>query len=109
MRFEQGEIDVISRLNPATFAVLEKQQQAGEFRVYDLGPGFEYDFLFFNLNDLSAKGLPSLGAPGKPGFKSWLSGERSPPLLTARQSSVWPTRAVHALCRHTSLQATNYG
>jgi peptide/nickel transport system substrate-binding protein len=62
MRFEQGEIDVVSRLNPATFDVLEKQQRAGGFRVYDLGPGFEYDFLFFNLNDVGAKNLPAIAA-----------------------------------------------
>src|SRR6202007_2022997 len=29
-------------------------------RVQDLGPGFEYNFLFFNLNEVSAKDLPEV-------------------------------------------------
>jgi len=30
------------------------------YHVYDLGPGLEYNFLFFNLNDLAAKNLPAI-------------------------------------------------
>lgn len=60
LRFESGETDVISRLSVANFAVLEKDQQQRKFRLYDLGPGLEYSFLFFNLNDLSADVLPFL-------------------------------------------------
>ncbi len=60
MRFQQGEIDVVSRLSAANFSVLEKHQQTGGFRLYDLGPGLEYHFLFFNLNDLSSSSLPSV-------------------------------------------------
>jgi peptide/nickel transport system substrate-binding protein len=50
LRFEAGETDVVSRLSAASFAALEKRQQGSRFRLYDLGPGFEYSFLFFNLN-----------------------------------------------------------
>ena len=60
LRFESGETDVISRLSAANFDVLEKDQQRRKFRLYDLGPGFEYSFLFFNLNDLSSDVFPSL-------------------------------------------------
>ena len=60
LRFESGETDVISRLSVANFAVLERDQQRRKFRLYDLGPGLEYSFLFFNLNDLSSDILPSL-------------------------------------------------
>jgi peptide/nickel transport system substrate-binding protein len=60
LRFESGETDVISRLSVANFAVLEKDQRRRKFRLYDLGPGFEYSFLFFNLNDLPSDVLPSL-------------------------------------------------
>jgi peptide/nickel transport system substrate-binding protein len=60
MRFQQGEIDVVDRLNAANFSVLERNRQAGEFRVYDLGPGLEYNFLVFNLNDLRSKNLPAI-------------------------------------------------
>jgi len=59
MRFEQGEIDVAGRLSAANFSVLEKHQRDGEFRLFDLGPGLEYNFLFFNLNDLGTA-LPSI-------------------------------------------------
>ncbi len=50
MRFEAGETDIVSRLNPSDFAVLEKDQQSRHFHLYDLGPGLEYSFLFFNQN-----------------------------------------------------------
>jgi peptide/nickel transport system substrate-binding protein len=51
MRFQAGEIDVVNRLSAANFSALEKYQQSRGFRLYDLGPGLEYDFLVFNLND----------------------------------------------------------
>jgi peptide/nickel transport system substrate-binding protein len=58
MRFEAGETDVVNDLNPQDFSALKSQQQARSYRVYDLGPGLEYDFLFFNLNDLSPEAPP---------------------------------------------------
>lgn len=60
VRFQLGEIDVVSRLSAANFSVLEKHQQAGGFRLYDVGPSLEYQFLFFNLNDLDGKDLSSI-------------------------------------------------
>ena len=60
MRFEAGETDVISGLSPQNFAALEPQQQARSFRLYDLGPGLEYDFLFFNLNSLPSGAPPEV-------------------------------------------------
>lgn len=54
LRFEAGETDVISHLSAAGFTTLERYQQGRQFRMYDLGPGFEYSFLFFNLNQLSS-------------------------------------------------------
>jgi peptide/nickel transport system substrate-binding protein len=56
LRFQAGESDVASRLSAEDYAVLERSSQAQGYRLYDLGPGLEYNFLFFNLNDLSAKG-----------------------------------------------------
>jgi peptide/nickel transport system substrate-binding protein len=66
MRFEAGEIDVVNRLSSANFSALAKYQRARDFRLYDLGPGLEYDFLFFNLNDLSSHDTPSIT-----GKQSW--------------------------------------
>ncbi len=60
MRFQAGELDVVGRLSAENFSALEKHQSAGRFRLYDLGPGFEYNFLFFNLNDLSRSNFPSI-------------------------------------------------
>ena len=55
IRFQAGETDLISRLNAESYAVLARQQQARGYSMYDLGPGLEYNFLLFNLNDLSGK------------------------------------------------------
>jgi len=56
IRFQAGESDVASGLSAENYAVLGRSRQAQGFRLYDLGPGLEYNFLFFNLNDLSTKG-----------------------------------------------------
>jgi peptide/nickel transport system substrate-binding protein len=61
MHFEAGETDVISGLSAENFSALEVQEQARGYRLYDLGPGLEYDFLFFNLNDLGP-GAPAEAA-----------------------------------------------
>jgi len=60
IRFQAGDTDVISRLNAENFAVLSRQQQARGYAMRDLGPGLEYNFLFFNLSDLSGKSLPQV-------------------------------------------------
>ncbi len=60
IRFQAGETDVISRLSAENFALLEPQQQQSGYALYDLGPGLEYNFLFFNLNDLAGKNLPEI-------------------------------------------------
>jgi peptide/nickel transport system substrate-binding protein len=57
IRFKAGETDLISRLNAENFAVLASEATARRYRLLDLGPGLEYTFLFFNLNDL-ADGKP---------------------------------------------------
>jgi peptide/nickel transport system substrate-binding protein len=57
MRFQTGETDVISRISPENYSLLAKEQATKGYRLYDLGPGLEYNFLFFNLNDLKSAGL----------------------------------------------------
>ncbi len=59
IRFKAGETDLISRLNAENFAVLASEAAARRYRLQDLGPGLEYTFLFFNLNDL-AEGKPAI-------------------------------------------------
>jgi peptide/nickel transport system substrate-binding protein len=60
IRFESGETDVLSRFSAENFAVLQKQQSTKGYHLDDLGPGLEYNFLFFNLNDLGSKGFPEI-------------------------------------------------
>jgi len=56
LRFQSGETDVISRLGSENFSVLAGQQRG--YTMADAGPGLEYNFLFFNLNDLADKTGP---------------------------------------------------
>src|SRR5271163_1097569 len=60
IRFQSGDTDVLSRFSAQNFAVLQKQQPEKRYHLDDLGPGLEYNFLFFNLNDLAPKGLPEI-------------------------------------------------
>ena len=62
IRFQAGETDLITRFSAENFSVLAKQQEGRHYRLEDLGAGLEYNFLFFNLNDLSSKSLPEIAA-----------------------------------------------
>jgi peptide/nickel transport system substrate-binding protein len=52
IRFQAGDTDIVNRLSAEDYAVLEKDQAARFFHLYDAGPSLEYDFLFFNLNSV---------------------------------------------------------
>ena len=60
IRFQAGDADILSRFGAEDYPVLEKQETAKHYRLDDLGPGLEYNFLFFNLNDVGAKNLPEI-------------------------------------------------
>lgn len=60
IRFQAGETDIIDRISADNFEVLERDQKRNGLRLFDLGPGLEYNFLFFNLNNLDAKALPEV-------------------------------------------------
>lgn len=62
IRFQSGDTDVLSRFNAEDFGVLQKTAAARHYHLYDLGPGLEFNFLFFNLNDVSSKELPEIAA-----------------------------------------------
>src|SRR2546427_6835863 len=57
MRFEAGETDMVSRLSSENFALLTRERTRTGSQLVDLGPSLEYNFLLFNLNDLSTKKL----------------------------------------------------
>jgi peptide/nickel transport system substrate-binding protein len=58
LRFQSGETDLISRVGAENFSVLSRQQRG--YTMSDAGPGLEYNFLFFNLNELGEKTPPDL-------------------------------------------------
>jgi peptide/nickel transport system substrate-binding protein len=58
LRFQSGETDLISRLGAENFSVLSRQQSS--YTMSDAGPGLEYNFLFFNLNEPGEKTSPEL-------------------------------------------------
>jgi peptide/nickel transport system substrate-binding protein len=60
IRFQAGDADILSRFGAEDYAVLKKQEAAKHYHLDDLGPGLEYNFFFFNLNDLAAKHLPEI-------------------------------------------------
>jgi peptide/nickel transport system substrate-binding protein len=63
LRFQSGETDLISRLGAENFSVLSRQQRG--YTMIDAGPGLEFNFLFFNLNELGPKASPELVAKSK--------------------------------------------
>src|SRR5215510_2431580 len=60
IRFQAGELDVLDNITGESYQLLERSQRERGHTVYDLGAGFEYDFLFFNLNNLGDKPLPEI-------------------------------------------------
>jgi peptide/nickel transport system substrate-binding protein len=57
LRFKAGEIDVMNRMSGEQFASLAA---GGAYQTIDAGPSLEYNFLFFNLNEVSESALPAL-------------------------------------------------
>lgn len=62
IRFQNGEIDVIAGFSAENYSALEPQSDSKGYRLHDLGPGLGFEFLFFNLNDLSGTGLDEIEA-----------------------------------------------
>jgi peptide/nickel transport system substrate-binding protein len=52
LRFKAGDTDLISRTSADNYAALEKDQAAQGYQLFDLGPGLEYNYLFFNQNSV---------------------------------------------------------
>lgn len=63
LRFQSGETDIITRLGADNFSVLSRQQRG--YTMADAGPGLEFNFLFFNLNDLGEKSAPEMARKQK--------------------------------------------
>jgi peptide/nickel transport system substrate-binding protein len=65
IRFQAGDSQIISSLSADNYAALEPEQKARHFRLYDAGPGLEYNFLMFNLNDDIEGRLPEIARKQK--------------------------------------------
>jgi peptide/nickel transport system substrate-binding protein len=65
IRFEAGDSQIISGLSADNYAALEAEQKARHFKLYDAGPGLEYNFLLFNLNDDLEGRLPEIARKQK--------------------------------------------
>ncbi len=65
LRFQSGDIDVLSRISALNFSMLQSRASANGYRLDEAGPSLEWSFLFFNLNDLSKKNLPQIAAKQK--------------------------------------------
>ena len=55
LRFAGGETDMITRLSADNYNALQKDAASRGFQLSDLGPGLDYNFLFFNLNSAVPK------------------------------------------------------
>ncbi len=58
-RFQAGDTDIISQVGVKLFEDLGKDASQ-KYRLQDAGPGLEYNFLVFNLNDDVAGRLPAI-------------------------------------------------
>ena len=55
-RLQQNSIDIVDRIRPSDYATLRSAQ--GSVRAYDLGPGMNTDYIWFNLNEGVQAGKP---------------------------------------------------
>jgi peptide/nickel transport system substrate-binding protein len=60
LRFQAGDTQIIGGLSAENFAVLSKDLQSRHYKLQDAGPGLEYHFLVFNLNDDTEGRLPQV-------------------------------------------------
>jgi peptide/nickel transport system substrate-binding protein len=62
IKFQSSETHVLERAGADNFALLQKDAKAKGECLYDLGPGLEFLFLFFNMNHLDATKSPEITA-----------------------------------------------
>ncbi|HEX7287595.1 MAG TPA: ABC transporter substrate-binding protein [Candidatus Angelobacter sp.] len=60
IRFMAGDIQAISPLSADGYASLAPDQQKHHYKLYDMGAGLEFNFLFFNLNEDTEGRLPEV-------------------------------------------------
>jgi peptide/nickel transport system substrate-binding protein len=60
VRFQAGEIQILETLTAENFLAMMPEQKARHYKLYDVGPGLEYNFLLLNLNDGLEVRLPDI-------------------------------------------------
>lgn len=50
LRFEQGELDGLDNVKPENYASYIEKAKGGDFVLHDIGPSFNTNFFWFNLN-----------------------------------------------------------
>jgi peptide/nickel transport system substrate-binding protein len=65
VRFQAGDAQIVSGLSGDNYSALEPEQASHNFKLYDAGPGLEYNYLMFNLNDDTAGKLADLARKQK--------------------------------------------
>ncbi len=61
-RFIAGEADILNRVGARNFELLRSEASTKDEQLEDLGPGLEYNFLFFNLGQVDARRFPDIAA-----------------------------------------------
>jgi peptide/nickel transport system substrate-binding protein len=71
VRFRAGETQAINQVSAENYPALQADEQADHYKLYDAGPGLEYNFLVFNLNDDVKGRLPTVE-----GKQKWFRDQR---------------------------------
>src|SRR5262245_43900584 len=57
LKFRSGEVDGVDNPKPENYRWYQDNQKQGDFTVYDLGPGLNTNFFWFNLNHVRKQGV----------------------------------------------------
>jgi len=60
--FMTGDVDILSRIGVRNFEMLRRDGHAKDDQLQDLGPGLEYNFLFFNLGPVDQRKFADVDA-----------------------------------------------
>lgn len=65
VRFQAGDVNLLETLTAENFNAMMAEQKTRHYKLYDVGPGLEYNFLVFNLNAGLQAGLPEIARKQK--------------------------------------------
>lgn len=65
VRFQAGETQIITPLSAENYSALSAGQQTRHYKLYDVGPGMEYNFLLLNQNEDTETRFPEVARKQK--------------------------------------------